>query len=88
MDRINRGGLFDVSDEVYHLFLAIELAMREKLTEHLKRSVTLPESSEGKSAIVEFVTSDSDVQFHWSIVSIDIEEEKHKKGYCAVMAKY
>ena len=31
----------------------------------------------GSQAIVEFVTSDSDVQFHWSIVSIDIEEEKH-----------
>ena len=27
VDRINRGGLFDVSDEAYHLFLAIELSM-------------------------------------------------------------
>ena len=50
VDRINRGGLFDVSDEAYHLFLAIELSMREKLTEHLKRSITSLESSEGKSS--------------------------------------
>ena len=76
VDKINRGGLFDVSDEAYYLFVAIELSMRKKLMNHLKRSITLPESVEGKSAIVEFVTGDSDVQFHWLILSVDIEDEQ------------
>ncbi len=38
VDRVNRGGLFDTSDEGYYLFVAIELAMRPKLTDRLKRS--------------------------------------------------
>ena len=31
-------------------------------------SITLPDTVAGKPAIIEFVTSDSDVQFHWSIL--------------------
>lgn len=79
VDQVNRGGLFDISDEGYHLFVAIELAMRVKLGGHLERSITPvdPTSGEGKSAIITFVTSDEDVQFQWSIVSYDIDNEQH-----------
>ena len=43
VDRINRGRLFDISDEAYYLFIAVKLAMREKLTDHLKRNISSPE---------------------------------------------
>ena len=36
---VNRGGLFEVNDEAYFLFVAIESTMRSKLTNHLKRSI-------------------------------------------------
>jgi len=29
VDKVNRGGLFDVSDERFHLFVAVEMAMRQ-----------------------------------------------------------
>lgn len=37
VDKVNRGGLFEVPDETFALFVAIELTMRNKLTECLKK---------------------------------------------------
>ena len=39
VEKVNRGELFDVSDEAYNLFIAIEVAMVHRLTSHLKSSV-------------------------------------------------
>lgn len=79
IEKVNRGGLFDVSDEAYQLFRAIEMAMRNKLTNHLmKQTSAIPQDSdEGKSAIIEFVLHDLDVQFYWSMIDTDIEDEGH-----------
>ena len=77
VERVNRGGLFDVSDEAYRLFVSIEMAMRSKLTEHLKKQKMTEDSREGKSAIIDFVLKNDDIQFYWSMLSIDIEEEEH-----------
>jgi len=35
VDKVNRGGLFDVSDERFHLFVAVEMAMRQTKAHHL-----------------------------------------------------
>ena len=35
VDRVNRGGLFDISDETYVLFFWIEEIMRDILTSHI-----------------------------------------------------
>lgn len=77
VDRVNRGGLFDVSDAAYLLFYAIEEAMREKLTSHLTRSVLLTpdQSEEGKRIIIDEVVRDCDVQYRWSIISVDIIDD-------------
>ena len=48
---MNRGGLFIISDE----FASIEVAMRGKLTEHLRKQRTTEDSKEGKLAITDFV---------------------------------
>ena len=78
VDKVNRGGLFDVSDEAYNLFVAIEVAMQDRLTRHLQSRSFLspPSDTGGKEIIVDHVVSDYDVQFHWSMLSVDIPDSK------------
>ena len=76
VERVNRGGLFIISDEAYRLFASIEMAMRSKLTEHLRKQRTTEDSKEGKLAITYFVIHNDNVQFYWSLISIDIENEE------------
>ena len=70
--KINRGGLFELSDNTFQLFQAIELALCQRLVTHLR-----DECSEDKGTIINSVAHDEDVLFHWSMSSIDIAEESH-----------
>ena len=72
-DKVNRGGLFEVSDEAFRLFVSIEVAMRQKLESHL-HSITENDRS-GKDMIIQQVIDNCDVQFHWDMLSVDIPEE-------------
>lgn len=74
--KVNRGGLFEVNNGAYMLFESIELASCEKLKEHLEGQQTaLNLSCTDKRSIIDFVVSDTDVKFNWSMVSVDIEDE-------------
>ena len=77
VERVNRGGLFEVNDEAYFLFVAIESAMRSKLTNHLKKSIgaTNDEETGAKAAIVDFVSRDGEVDLYWSKLSSDILDD-------------
>lgn len=79
--RVNRGGLFEVSDNAYFLFVAIESSMRNKLTEQLKKSIRATSEPEAgaKSAIVSFVCNDAEVDSYWSGLSADITDDQHSK---------
>ena len=79
VERVNRGGLFEVNDEAYFLFVAIESAMRSKLTNHLKKSIgaTNDEETGAKAAIVDFVSRDGEVDLYWSKLSSDILDDSH-----------
>lgn len=79
--RVNRGGLFEVSDEAYFLFVAIESSMRNKLTEQLKKSISgLSDTETGvKSTIISFVCEDVEVDQYWSGLSVDIDEEHSRE---------
>lgn len=48
VDKVNRGGLFYVSDNAYNLFVAMEIAMQVSLTKHIKSSYKLS-SAESRS---------------------------------------
>jgi hypothetical protein len=76
VDKVNRGGLFYVSDGAYNLFVAIEIAMQVRLTQHVKSSYMLSgdESRKRKKVIVEEVISNDDVLFHWNNLAVDIME--------------
>lgn len=72
--RVDRGGLFDVSNETYLLFYWIEDVMRDVLTSHISNSTLLPSegSEEIKKMIIEAVVFNRDIQFRWSV---DISED-------------
>ena len=78
VDRVNRGGLFDISDETYVLFFWIEEIMRDILTSHIKSSALLTSdgSEERKKALVESIVFDCDIQYRWyAFSSSDYIEE-------------
>ena len=82
VQRVNRGGLFVVSDEAYRFFLSLEQATRNKLPGHLIETTTSTLSSHssseekaGVSALVKSICGDDDLQFYWTFVGMDIEDE-------------
>lgn len=70
--KVNRGGLFEVNDTAFSLFREIELGMRDRLSAILKASSV---ETDQKDRLVKLVCEDEDVQFYWSILSIDIDTE-------------
>ena len=73
---LNRGGLFEVNDTAYVLFQRIEACMRDNLKIVLKPTASRY-NIDNKEKIIDSVCIDSDVQFYWSILSADTEEEEH-----------
>ena len=69
--KINRGGLFEVNDLAYRLFKEIEIDLQGKLKDHLIHSI--PNAS--KEDLIGSVACNDSVQFYWSMVSIDIDDE-------------
>ena len=73
--KIDRGGLFEVSDGCYHLFAAIEIALGDKLKVHLQSCTT--QHNLAKSSLIQSVSCDEDVQFYWAMQSVDIDNNEH-----------
>ena len=79
--KVNRGGLFVISDEAYRFFVTLELATRGKLPHHLLATATSTLTSSPSheaadvSAIVKSICEDDDVLFYWTFVGIDMDEE-------------
>ena len=66
MNLLDRGGLVHVKDETYNVFHAME----EEVRNHLRSlSCELPTSK-----IVEKICEKNDIQFYWSIVTVESEE--------------
>jgi hypothetical protein len=67
----NRGGLFEINDISYLMFRDIELRVRKCLFSILGRTTTCD-----KETLIHSVSSDLNVQFYWSMLSADIEDEE------------
>lgn len=67
----NRGGLFEVNDISYLMFRDIELKVRKCLFSILGRTTTCD-----KETLIHSVSSDLNIQFYWSMLSVDIEDEE------------
>lgn len=68
IDKVNRGGLFPINDSSFHLFIEIEKCVRMYLPKHLSKS-----NSAFKESVHDKVLANEDVQFHWTLLSQDID---------------
>ena len=72
MDRVNRGGLFIVSDLSYLLFEQLELNVRKLY--HLS-ALDTSSSLCSRDEVREAVVGSDDVQFYWSQLSSDLDDD-------------
>lgn len=70
MEKVNRGGLFPINDDTFHLFIEIEKCVRIHLPNYLH---TKPKGSFQQS-VHDKIVDNEDVQFHWVLLSQDIED--------------
>lgn len=68
---VDRGGLIHISDDLYQVFVAAELEIRNFF--RIEKAQALASSNEGK--IVQSVLSNEDVLFFWCLVSIHFSDE-------------
>lgn len=71
MDLVNRGGLFPLNDNSFHLFIEIEKCVRVFLHKHLTKSKSDKESFQ--RSVQDRVIENEDIQFYWTLLSQDIE---------------
>ena len=69
---INRGGLKLINNKSYHFFYSMEMVVRHHLTTTAASTI----SAGFKDLLIEAITSDEDVQFFWSILPAEWEEEE------------
>lgn len=65
---VDRGGLYHVSDNCYLFFRALELKTRHLLPQHLQNP------SKSKDLLIKELLDDEDIQFFWSMLSVDISD--------------
>ena len=75
VSKVNRGGLFEINDMAYLLFREIENNLRDKLTYQLHPSSALSELDK-KEQLVSTALNDDNVQFYWTMLSTDIDDEQ------------
>ena len=71
---VDSGGLFEVNDTAYSLFLVIELRVRKQLMITFNRGSSLDEEDQ-RQTITRAVAADEDIQFYWTLLSVDITDE-------------
>ena len=66
--KVNRGGLFCINDHAYKLFYRIDQELRIRLPQQLKSHDSC------KEELIETIASNDEVQFIWSMLSVDIDD--------------
>ena len=75
-EKVNRGGLFETTDQAFVLFRAIEINLQSVLQTCLQKSaIAIDDDVDYKQQIVTHVVSNEEVLFHWSISSVYIMDE-------------
>ena len=80
-DSVDRGGLWHISDQTYHLFCIAEEVCRS----HLKKA-NLTEGAE--LGMFDVLHDNVDLMFHWSILSAEIEDSKGMAVLKAIIKLY
>lgn len=74
METVNRGGLFPLNDETFHLFIEIEKIVRTLLPKHMVQ-VSASSTSTGPESVIESVLQNDDVQFKWSLLAYNFDAD-------------
>lgn len=76
IETVNRGGLFPLNDETFHLFVEIEKIVRTLLPNHMIQvSASSVHVSTGLGSIIESVLQNDDVQFKWSLLAYNFDAD-------------
>ena len=71
-EEINRGGAFEVSDEAYNFFLAVEMNVRSSLTTLLQKGSSQA-TEDQKKTLLQNLSENEDILFYWSLISVDCD---------------
>ena len=71
-EEVNCGGAFEVSDEAYQFFLAVEMNVRSCLMTILQAGSSQATEDQKKS-LLQNLMENEDIMFHWSLVSVDCD---------------
>ena len=69
---MNRGKLFQISDEVYRFFYDLEMKVSAYLKDIFLAAGKVDQS---KKEIVSSIVDDTDVQFSWLLLCLDLDDE-------------
>ena len=74
LNSVDRGGLWHINNATLMMFLAMEDVVRQQLRKAKIRSL----SHGRKSALIQQITSDEAVGFHWCIATADLGKEERQ----------
>ena len=72
-----------MNDASFHLFRSIECVTQINLPYQIQRSP----SDDNKESLLKTIVDDEDVQFHWSMASIDIRDENHSAELLRILVQ-
>ena len=75
---VNRGGLFPLNNNSFLMFIEIEKCVRHLLPQCMIHNDNNKASF--KKSVLKRITREESVQFYWTLLSQDIEEEENSKG--------
>ena len=77
MAQVNRGGLFPLNNNSFSLFVEIERCVCILLPQSMIQNDS--DKASFKKSLLNRITRDKNIQFYWTLLSEDIEEEKHSE---------
>ena len=78
IELVNRGGVFEVSDATFTFFKEVELKVYQELLQAFERNTQMGPAQ--RDIIISTVATDESIQFHWTILSVDIIDEARTMG--------
>ena len=84
LDQVNRGGLFPLNDSTFTFFVAVEKQVRNLLPRHVIRP---SDKAAFKTTVIDKVVQEEDVQFHWALISQDIDKPEDAEALLVEIVK-
>ena len=71
---VNRGGLFEVNDKAFRLFVELEMKVREFLPRLLKPPGCTDDWT--KKSVLDEITEDDDVELSWAVLTVEFDDKE------------